>query len=94
MQAQKNETLRRIDDAIVYLRSKGLNVTKTNIVSEIGFHRNTMRSNYIRMHLLQYPEFNPNIEIQEPRVISAEEYEKKIALIEEELVKIQKTKII
>lgn len=92
VQAQKDETLRRIDDAILYLRSKGLNVTKTNIASEIGVHRNTMLLDYIRIHLLQYPEFNPNIEMQEPIVISAEEYEKKIALLEEKLVKTQKTK--
>lgn len=92
MQAQKDDTLRRIDDAIVYLRSKGLNVTNANIASEIGMHRNTMLLNYVRIHLLKYPEFNPNIEIQEPKVIPAEEYKQKIALLEEKLVKTQKTK--
>lgn len=92
VQVRKDDTLRRIDDAIVYLRSKGVNVTKTNIASEIGMHRNTMHLDYVRIHLLQYPEFNPNIEIQEPKVIPTEEYELKIALLEEKLFKTQRTK--
>lgn len=92
VQARKDDTLRRIDDAIVYLRSKGVKVTKANIASEIGIHRNTMLLDYVRIHLLQYPEFNPKIEIQEPKVIPTEEYEQKIALLEEKLAKTQKAK--
>ena len=89
-QARRDETLCNIDEAIEYLRDKQLPVTKTSIADEMGKHPNTLKQEYIRIHLLQYPEFNPNIQV--PKVVSLADYENQLALLKSNLLKMQRTK--
>ncbi|MBK5246595.1 MAG: hypothetical protein JJE49_04905 [Peptostreptococcaceae bacterium] len=84
-QSQREETLRRIDEAIIYLRNKGLEITKKNIASELGIHYNTLKSEYIKYHLLRYPEFNPDI--QTPVFVTNEDLEKEAAILHNKLIK-------
>lgn len=65
VQAQRDETLHRIDEAVIYLRNNGLPVTKKSIADELGIHYNSMKKKYITFYLLRYPEFNPDIQVQE-----------------------------
>jgi len=66
-----------------------LPVTKVSIADEIGVHRNTMGLEYIKIHLLAYPEFNPNIE--KSRVETNEEYESVIAALTAKLENAKKS---
>jgi hypothetical protein len=89
-QAQREETLHDTDEAIAYLRTNNLPATKISIADEIGKHRNALSKEYIRIHLLQYPEFNPNIQTE--KTVSAEEYENQLALLKSTLSRVQRTK--
>lgn len=84
-QSQREETLRRIDEAIIYLRAKGLEITKKNIASELGMHYNTLKKQYITNHLLRYPEFNPDIQV--PMSVTNEDLEKEVACVRIKLIK-------
>jgi isopropylmalate/homocitrate/citramalate synthase len=88
-QSQREETLHRIDDAIKYLRDKGLEITKKNIASELGMHYNALKKTYITYHLMRYSEFNP--EIQAPKTVTNEELEKEAACLRNNLKKAKLT---
>jgi hypothetical protein len=89
-QTQREETLHDIDEAIAYLRTNNLPITKVSIADEIGKHRNALNKEYVRIHLLQYPEFNPNIQV--PKVVSLEDYENQLVLLKGNLSKVQRMK--
>lgn len=88
-QSQREDTLHRIDEAIKYLRDKGLEITKKNIASELGIHYNTLKKTYITYHLLRYPEFNPDI--QAPKTVTNEDLEKETACLRNKLIKAKLT---
>lgn len=60
-QRQRDEMIKRIDEAICYLRKKELPITKKSLADEMCVHRNTLTIEYIKVYLLKYPEFNPEI---------------------------------
>ena len=60
-EAQRQETLAKIDEAYEYLKQTHQTITKTAISMESGVAIRTIHKPYVQQHLLQYPEFNPNI---------------------------------
>ena len=59
---QRKNTLDQIDKAVLFLRENGLPVTKKAIAEEVGMAYNSIKAEYVRIHLLKYPEFNPEIQ--------------------------------
>ena len=76
-EAQRQETLSKIDNAYEYLKQPHQTVTKTAISMESGVAIRTIHKPYVQQHLLQYPEFNPNIS-QHPSTVELEDALKEI----------------
>lgn len=60
-EARRQETLSKVDDAYRYLKETNQIVTKTALSKESGVALRTLQKEYVQVHLLRYPEFNPNI---------------------------------
>ena len=61
-EAQRQETLAKVDEAYKYLKQTHQTITKTAISMESGVALRTLHKPYVQQHLLRYPEFNSNIE--------------------------------
>lgn len=61
-EAQRQETLAKVDEAYKYLKQTHQTITKTAISMESGVALRTLHKPYVQQHLLRYPEFNPSIE--------------------------------
>lgn len=57
-EAQRQETLAKIDEAYEYLKQTHQTVTKTAISMESGVSVKTLCKTYVRDHLSKYPEFS------------------------------------
>lgn len=76
-EAQRQETLSKIDNAYEYLKKTHQPVTQTAISTESGVSIRTIHKPYVQQYLLQYPEFNPNIS-QHPSTVELEDALKEI----------------
>lgn len=58
---QRKATFAKIEKAILTLREAGLPITKKTVAEEAGIHYNVMKKEHIKEFLLNFPEFNPEI---------------------------------
>ena len=80
---QRENTLSKIKSAISYLRENHIALTKTNIANEAGIHRNTLNKPYVEEFFLANPELLASK--NEPSGLAKEQYEMRIADLEEKL---------
>ena len=83
-EAQRQETLAKIDEAYEYLKQTHQTVTKTAISMESGVSVKTLCKPYVRDHLSKYPEFScaDNNDYKSPEEMAA-----KIEILEARLLK-------
>lgn len=83
-EAQRQETLAKIDEAYEYLKQTHQTITKTAISMESGVSVKTLCKPYVRDHLSKYPEFSraDNNDYKSPEEMAA-----KIEILEERLLK-------
>lgn len=83
-EAQRQETLAKIDEAYEYLKQTHQTVTKTAISMESGVSVKTLCKPYVRDHLSKYPEFSraDNNDYKGPEEMAA-----KIEILEARLLK-------
>lgn len=79
---QRQHTLKKVDDAIAYLRTKGLQITKTSVADEAGISRKTLYLDYVKIYLMAFPEFNASKENPEKNRTN-EEYALEISYIKQ-----------
>lgn len=86
---QRENTLKRISEAIDQLRKKGLRLTKKAVAEEAGLAINTLKSDYVRTFLRSVPEFNSDLGVGVPPQIAAlnSEHNKAITLLKDQLNK-------
>ena len=61
-QKQKREDMySAIDEAIAFMRENKITITKKNLAEELGVSERALYSEYVKIHLLRFIEFNPNL---------------------------------
>ena len=82
---QRKNTCEKIHQAVLYLRSVGMKVTRKAIANEVGISSSAMRAQYIKDYLLRYVEFNPALAEDENDKGSKEKYERDIKILNDEI---------
>lgn len=83
-EAQRQETLAKIDEAYEYLKQTHQTITKTAISMESGVSVKTLCKTYVRDHLSKHPEF---YRTDKNDYKSPEEMAARIEILEERLLK-------
>ncbi len=63
---QRDETKKRIKEAIFDMRANKITITKTSLAEELGLTRQALNAEYIKEYLQNFVEFNPALENVSP----------------------------
>ena len=87
---KRKDMLARIDTAVFGMRQNGVKITYASLARELDVHVQTMYTPYIKEHVRQFSEFNPDLEIDtSPPEYEIESLKTQLALVTDKYKKLK-----